>query len=34
MILFGKLRYQTDKAELGKKFPDVTDFVIKTNSLN
>ena len=29
-----KTRYQTDKRELEKKIPDVTDFVKKQNSLN
>ena len=29
-----KTKYQTDKAELEKKIPDVTDLVKKQNSLN
>ena len=29
MTLFLKTKYQTDKTELGKKIPDVTDFVKK-----
>ena len=29
-----KSKYQTDKAELEKKIPDVTDLVKKQNSLN
>ena len=29
-----KTKYQTDKAELEKKIPDVTDFVKKKNLLN
>ena len=29
-----KTRYQTDKRELEKKIPDVTDFAKKKNSLN
>ena len=29
-----KTKYQTDKTELEKEIPDVTDFVKKKNSLN